>query len=90
MPTKFKEFSECTEDIEVEWTLCKFAALTTATSACRQKWLEIVRKEPHGGTKGLMKLFGQRRRPTKPDSITSVHLLCELGTLGREKLHHMQ
>ena len=49
------------------------------------EWRAIVRKEHLGGTKRLKKLFEQRKMRSRPGYRTDRHLICNPGTLRREK-----
>ena len=51
----------------------------------RLEWRAIVRKEHLGGIKRLKKLLEQRKMRSKPCYRTDCHLICNLGTLRREK-----
>ena len=69
------------------------ACIASAISAYLWKWLGVTRnseKQLHGGTKGLNNLFQQKRRHTKPSSMTGRSLLYELGTLWRKQLQPQQ
>ena len=49
------------------------------------EWRAIVRKEHLGGTKKLKKLFEQRKMRSRPGYRTDRHLICNPGTLKRQK-----
>ena len=49
------------------------------------EWRAIVRKEHLGGTKRLKTLFEQRKMRSRPGYRTDRHLICNPGTLRREK-----
>ena len=49
------------------------------------EWRAIVRKEHHGRTKRLKKLFAQRKMRLRPCYRTDRHLICNPSTLRREK-----
>ena len=49
------------------------------------EWRVIVRKEHLNGTKRLKKLFEQRKMRSRPGYRTDRHLICNPGTLRREK-----
>ena len=49
------------------------------------EWRAILRKEHLGGTKRLKKLFELRKMRSRPGYGTDRHLICNPGTLRREK-----
>ena len=86
--SKFRELPDVSEDIEKEWLLFRSAIISSAAKNCGRnglEWRVIVRKEHLGGTKRLKKLFEQRKMRSRPGYRTDRHLICNHGTLRREK-----
>ena len=89
IPSKFRQLPDVSEDIEKEWLLFRsaqsFHQLLKVVGENGLEWQAIVRKKHLGGTKRLKKLFEQRKVRSRPGYRTDRHLICNSGTLRREK-----
>ena len=86
--SKFRQLPDVSEDIEREWLLFRSALISSAAESCGRKRLRVAgdsEKKHLGGTKRLKKLFEQRKMRSRPGYRTDRHLICNPGTLRREK-----
>ena len=86
--SQFRQFPYVSKDIEKKSLLFRSATISSAAKSCGQKRLRVVgdsEKEHLGGTKKLKKQFKKRKMRSRPGYRTDRHLLCNTGTLRREK-----
>ena len=86
--SKFRQLPDVSEDIEKEWLLFRSAIISSPAESCGRKRLRVAgdsEKKHLGGTKRLNKLFEQRKMRSRPGYRTDCHLICNSGTLRREK-----
>ena len=92
---KFRQLPNVSEDIGKESLLFRSAIIASAAqlkvvSKNGLEWRTIVRKEHLCRTKKLKKLFEQRKMRSRPGYRTDHHLICNFGTLRREKQQFRQ
>ena len=86
--SKFRQLPDVSEDMEKKWLLFILAIISSAVESCGRKRLRVVgdsEKKNLGGTKRLKKVFEERKMLSKPGYRTDRHLICNPGTLRREK-----
>ena len=93
MATKFRQFPEVSEDVEMEWWLFRIAMILLPIESYGPKRLRMAavgEKEYLDGIKMLKKLSEPRKMLLKHCWKTGHHLICNPGIRKREKLQLWQ
>ena len=84
--SKFRQLPDVSEDIERKWLLFRSAIISSAAESCGRKRLRVAGdSEKRTFWWRLQKLFEQRKMFSRPGYRTDRHLICNPGTLRREK-----
>ena len=89
--SKFRQLPdvfEPSQNIEKEWLLFRSAIISSAAESCGRKRLRVAgdsEKRTPRWNQEVKKLFEQRKMRSRPGYRTDSHLICNPGTLRREK-----
>ena len=86
--SKFRQLPDVSEDIEKEWLLFRSAFISSAAESCGQKRLRVAgdsEKRTPWWNQEVKEAMEQRKMRSRPGYRTDRHLICNPGTLRREK-----
>ena len=86
--SKFRQLPDASEDIKEEWQPFRSAIISSAAESCGRKRLRVEGdsdERTFGKNVRLKKLFEQKKMRSRPYYRTDRHLICNPGTLRREK-----